>query len=722
MRDGHARDLERDEALIVGLPPGPRSGAVVTRPMRELSERLASHDPVVWVLGPPGGGRTTAVAYALAHRRDVAGICRIGFQGLRLEEGLAAIGVFLRQLGHPELYDVLEQRSAIDSKLAVLAHVIREVPVIVWWDDVDRIAPPIRGRGESPGLQGLVERIRARGERPRGALILTSKRRPLAGFPDVETVALSGPTSMDSIALWASWGGDPAEIETALVSLPRAAPRREILPLHLRLALEASRAGSELTPASWIDPSQLDRLVRDAGAALSPGALALLERIAAHVHPIGRRALKLLGGADGEPLSVAVDSLDSRLVELADRGWIELEPERGRWFCGVSPTLSDAIERWCEERDETRWRKLIAAAGEYHADAARRAGDWWLAYRAYAFLARAGRKREAHQVTRFFIENLLRYGYFDLGQEVLEKVAEEAEGAVSCVALGNLAIIAKSRGDHDKALELYLRARSELERLGDWPNVARILHQIGNTLYLKSDLQGALGSYEESLRLSIEHHQPAIATATKVQIANVFWSLGRFVEARERYEEAAVEIERSGDRSLLAAVYLQLGQIDLRNRRAVEAEASFRRAVERAMETGDRRNVLKALRGLALVAQETHDRERARSLWQEAERTALLLGDWAELADCRLARGDLESRAGRFGAALAALEEALVAVGELERAGVGTPERLSTLRQCVEDRIAEAKRQAGEPDEIGEIGERGDDPETSDGGEAAPAP
>src|SRR5690606_10263401 len=169
---------------------------------------------------------------------------------------------------------------------------------------------------------------------------------------------------------------------------------------------------------------------------------------------------------------------------------------------------------------------------------------------------------------------------FDLGEEVLEELAEGAEGSIRCVALGNLAIVAKSRGDHDRALELYVRARRELEKVGDWPNVARILHQIGNTLYLKNDFQGALGSYEESLRLSLEHDQPTIATATKVQIANVLWSVGELAEARARYAEAASEIEASGERALLAAVYLQLGQIDLREGRAIEAEGSFRRAEE----------------------------------------------------------------------------------------------------------------------------------------------
>src|SRR5690606_8867672 len=125
----------------------------------------------------------------------------------------------------------------------------------------------------------------------------------------------------------------------------------------------------------------------------------------------------LLSDREGAPLRLDPSALEPALRELVDGGWIELEPSRERWHCAMSATLVEAVTKWRAGEGEARWRALVGAAGDYHADTSRRTGDWWSAFRAYQLFARSGRSHDAHQVTRLFVENLLRFGYFDLGEE-----------------------------------------------------------------------------------------------------------------------------------------------------------------------------------------------------------------------------------------------------------------------------------------------------------------
>ena len=143
----------------------------------------------------------------------------------------------------------------------------------------------------------------------------------------------------------------------------------------------------------------------------------------------------------------------------------------------------------------------------------------------------AGLPEDAYDVQRVFVQELVRRGHLELAREVLEETAPMVKGLARAVTLGNLAIIHKNSGDHDHALEIYRQVHAEFERLGDDANTARVLHQIGNTRYLKGDHGGALESYRKSLETSSALGDKAVAGATRIQIANIHYQRGELPEA-----------------------------------------------------------------------------------------------------------------------------------------------------------------------------------------------
>src|SRR5262245_4668090 len=91
-----------------------------------VSEWLVAGDSVLWLRGPAGSGRSTAAGAAvrrvLAERpRLLRGALRVeGAPGMRFEEALFELNQFLRQLGIYELDTVLNQRTSLSSKIAIL--------------------------------------------------------------------------------------------------------------------------------------------------------------------------------------------------------------------------------------------------------------------------------------------------------------------------------------------------------------------------------------------------------------------------------------------------------------------------------------------------------------------------------------------------------------------------------------------------------------------------
>src|SRR5262245_3006623 len=110
---------------LLGLEELPPRAGLLDRPEIQAVEawlRDSAAAGVLWVHGPSGSGRTTAVAAALsrAAARYRAAKRIACFEGISVEELLYEASSILRQVGSESLSQVLDQRVPIQSKVVVL--------------------------------------------------------------------------------------------------------------------------------------------------------------------------------------------------------------------------------------------------------------------------------------------------------------------------------------------------------------------------------------------------------------------------------------------------------------------------------------------------------------------------------------------------------------------------------------------------------------------------
>ncbi len=661
--------------------PLPRGGVADTRTSRAVEEALGREGPrVLWIQGPLGCGKSTSVASFLKTQSGFLAAKRLDcFPNLRLEEALYQTSDFLCQIGIPNLSGVLDQRSTLDGKVGVLLEILVRHPVILWWDDVHSLEV---GDGESPddALQSLLSRCCALPEDAQGRILLTSDRPPSPACALPETVDLPPLTRGEAEKIWnnlVSCRGPAAADETTIDGVPSSLWS---VPLHLQLLAH---------PPDLADDSPgLDELVGAAILRLNVDSLALLEVIAAFCRPMSRQALRELSEADDRAVSDEKNGLDGRLLELESYGLIHIQEEpRDMSYCTVHPGIQQRVELRAVKKHLSRWQGLLNSVAMYHLRLGSLTRDVWHHYRARNLFFQAARYTEASQLNKVFLEETLKYGYFDIARKVLSETTDTTTGPSRAVALGNLAMIYKNQGDYERALELYAQARTELENMDDQPNVARILHQIGNALYLKGELELALHSYTESHGISSELGHHVVATATKVQMANVLWALDRKDEALSKYEEALGELEGSPNQTLLSAVKLQLGQAHLHAKRYVEAESCLRDAESEARGCNDRRGLLKSQRANAILARQRHEYEQALQYYDEAAETALRLGDLLEVLACKVNKGDMERDRTMFGNALSCYLEATHTLTTLEKSGTLPTKQLAELTATVSGKM-----------------------------------
>ena len=273
---------------------------------------------------------------------------------------------------------------------------------------------------------------------------------------------------------------------------------------------------------------------------------------------------------------------------------------------------------------------------------------------------------------------MLRRGYLDLARSVLEETVRTATGAARAVTLGNLSIIYKNAGDFTRALDTYGRVHEEFVALGDMLNAARVLHQMGNTHYMKGDYEAALTSYRQSLDLSTRLGDKTVSAATSIQIANVHYQLCDLDEALHEYLHAIAETRALGAHPLTVAVALQISHVYFRSGMYLEAKTYLEEAETSARTCGDLRNLVKVLEAQGSLARERYD---------AAFSCAESLGDAVEAAAALILAGDLEKVRLQLVEALAAYYRAKRNLDSYAARGAASLGDLEELRDKIEDRI-----------------------------------
>jgi tetratricopeptide (TPR) repeat protein len=662
--------------------------------------------PLLWLRGEEGAGRTLLLDAALrslaAGGEPMAGAFRIGcWPGLRVEELLFLFGDFLSQLGVGHLSDVLLQRTPLASKVRVLASILRSHPV--WWvlDDFENLDASSAAPERDP-LRLLISSF-VEGRPHGGKLVLVSGSLPPPQLsPDelgAEVFDLAGAPPLDTAELWRLWTLGLADLPAAaalpdLDALP-AETRRH--PLSLRILACAARArangdaaiGAEAF-AGAVGAGGISRLVAALRPALAPAARAALDFLCLYGRPASLGTLKALCEAWPQTeVERAVETLRAwGLLELGDGDGRRLE---------LHPEVARAALRHLRAEHPELARRLLRLIGDQHLAAASRSRSHWGFYAAYQAYLHGGAFAEAYEVQKTFSEEFLSLGYLDVARKVFEDCRARVGSPYREILTGNLAIIHKGEGRYDEAIRLYQESLEEFTLRDDLANAARVHHQVGNTLYLKGDLDAARDSYRRCLDIASAIGDANVSFLGLVQLANLEFSSGRLPQARDMYRQALAVPAPDGSQALFIALRLQLAQVLIKLSLYPEAEEELSSAEAITRKLEDRRGLLKIEELRGLMAKLCRDYDKALRHFEEGAKHALALGDPIEQANCLIQTAQVEDERLRFAEALRALLDARDVLAALSLQPLSERARASLKRNldAVETLMGELRQKLG---------------------------
>jgi len=681
------------ETYIVDTP-WPEEPVLFGSEIERLREWIrAPESRAAALTGGAGVGKTSLVGRLLLGEAErFEGVKRIGcWPGIQPEEIAVELADFLMHLGYGRPGAALEQRLPIASKLRILAGSLSLANAIVWIDDFDLAVPE-----EAEGSSGEVRRILL------DALVEAAAGKTRFIFTGTETIpgfrALWGSGALE-LALE---GLQPSEGDALFRSLGDSPSLRwELLPAslrHLPLAVVLlGRIGARIGPSAVLG-------MEDPGP---ENLLAVLDRVWGELPLATRRLLGGLALVD-EPIPAG---LMRTFLEPAGMGgalgpaldWDLVRPGAplsNRYF--VHRLVRGFARSRLERDDPAEVDACLGRAGMYFERLAQASRTVWDRLRARRYFYRAGRHEKAYDLQKDVLEDLLRKGYLDLARQILDETARTTRGQHRAVALGNLAIIHKNQGDYDKALELYREVHREFESLGDRPNLARVLHQLGNTYYLKGALDDAVEHYEACRKLAREVGERGVAAASQVQIGNIHYLRGDLESALAEYQASLRAAREVGDTDMAIAVLLQIGQIRFLRRQLIEARESLEEAEALAQGAGDVANQVKVLQLLGLVAQARQAFDEGIERLRLAIELARRLGDGEEYALGLAHMAGLELDRGKFGSAVRHLADAAAA-----------SEPPSEIHEALRKIAAELARRVG-PEAFRELAARAGAPDLPD--------
>ena len=640
--------------LSIGDVP-PRAGIIPRRQIAEIRTwlGLTGGPASLWVHGPAGSGKTTTVAAAIREESPpTRSVKRVAcFRGMCFEEVLEQAAQLFRQTGSELLSGVLRQRALARSKVAVLIEELRRTRVTLWIDDVDLLLP---------GLGGLESFLDSLGELTggEGRVILTAQQSPPAGLN-------GGGDSISSISI--DWESSPFAARWAF--------------------------GNTADFSSALKPALEQALLR-----LSESALAVLQASCALPPEPSRQALREVAATLRVELVLRGPEEDPLLLELERHGLATLCPVGSGVDSASGPPLSvpaplrDSLSETLRNSSPQLWSSLQSAVGTYFIRLGSKSGDLWHFVNGWRAFFAAGQHSTAYELQKVFVEELIQHGSIDLARFVLEETVRTSTGLRRAVALGNLAIIHKNCGALSEALKLYGQVRDELVALDDSANLARVLHQIGNTQYVMGDYDAATESYESSLELSSALGDRSVAAATRIQVANVYFMRGDRSRALEAYLDTLDDARVTEDHGLTAAVELQIGQIHLLEKRYMDADSHLREAERSAQASNDLRSLVKILEARGSVARERREYDEARAIYDRATEMAWSLGDATEAAAGLVLTGDLERDRLQLTEALRCYVRAQEAIGGRVAQAPGDA---SKLKRLVEERLGSLRETLG---------------------------
>lgn len=230
----------------------------------------------------------------------------------------------------------------------------------------------------------------------------------------------------------------------------------------------------------------------------------------------------------------------------------------------------------------------------------------------------------------------LRIGNYEEALRTLEQVSWfEEDEAKRAVALGNLGVVALSKGDMEQA-ELYLRESLEInERLDYKDGQAADLADLSDVVRTQGNSARANGMLQRALKLYTETDNLEGQSNVQGRLGAAAFQRGQFEPALAAYRIAADLSEQSGDLESMISAQLGLGDVASATGKLQDATGYYTAALELARSIDARKNEAESLSGLGDVARKQNDKTAAIERYRDSMTIYIDIGVDQPVAELR---------------------------------------------------------------------------------------
>jgi class 3 adenylate cyclase/tetratricopeptide (TPR) repeat protein len=216
---------------------------------------------------------------------------------------------------------------------------------------------------------------------------------------------------------------------------------------------------------------------------------------------------------------------------------------------------------------------------------------------------------------------------------------------VKAYGFSNLGGVFRSRGDYDKAIEMYNKSRTLLQELHNKRGIANTTYQLGIVYHLKGDYQKAIEFNKQGLVILEEIGDKKGIAHTSGNLGIMYSYLGDYAKALEYHQKNLTISEEIGDQRGVGMASSNLAKLYLMDGNPTKAQVHFQKYLDISEEIGDKVGTSAALGNLAILFLRTNKLDKAEEYLLRSEQILKELGNkqlliiaYTHLAEVQLQR------------------------------------------------------------------------------------
>jgi tetratricopeptide (TPR) repeat protein len=230
----------------------------------------------------------------------------------------------------------------------------------------------------------------------------------------------------------------------------------------------------------------------------------------------------------------------------------------------------------------------------------------------------------------------------------------------------NLANVYADQGEWDRAIELYRRSLETFRRAGDVRRMAQTSISLGTVYADKGEYDAAIDMFQQGLDVFERLHDLQGIVRAWDNLGQVYAAMGDWDRAIQSYLKDLQASQRMGDVPRMARTRVSLGMAYARSGDKEQAIKMYQQSLETFERLGDVRGTAAALHVLGLAYAERRQWDRAIEYSRRSLQTYQRLGDVRRVALTSGQLGNTYSRKGEWDRAIECYQQSLTALGRLD--------------------------------------------------------